>query len=64
MQLYVDGSTSGNPQSSNTWTLTNAFRGAHDLKVVVVSNKGDQLAESETVRVYVLRPSTNFKNRN
>ena len=64
LQLYVDGSTSGNPQSSNTWTLTNAFRGAHDLKVVVVSNKGDQLAESEAVRVYVLRPSTNFKNRN
>jgi Domain of unknown function (DUF4124) len=63
LQLYVDGSPSGNPQSSNGWTLTNVFRGAHDLKVAVVSNRGDPLAESEAVRVYVLRPSTNFKNR-
>ena len=63
LQLYVDGSPSGNPQSSSSWTLTNVFRGAHDLKVAVVSNRGDPLAESEAVRVYVLRPSTNFKNR-
>ena len=63
LQLYVDGSTSGNPQSSNSWTLTNVFRGAHDLKVMVVDRKGDQLAESGSVRVYVLRPSVNFKNR-
>tara|TARA_R110001599_G_scaffold353459_1_gene592476 strand:+ start:183187 stop:183720 length:534 start_codon:yes stop_codon:yes gene_type:complete len=64
LQLYVDGSPSGNPQSSNSWTLTNVFRGAHDLKVAVVSNRNDPVAESEAVRVYVLRPSTNFKNRN
>jgi hypothetical protein len=63
LQLYVDGSASGNPQSSNTWELTNVFRGAHDLSVAVVDNKGDQLAVSEPVRVYVLRPSVNFKNR-
>tara|TARA_R110001592_G_scaffold363393_1_gene687204 strand:- start:43487 stop:44020 length:534 start_codon:yes stop_codon:yes gene_type:complete len=63
LQLYVDGSPSGSPQSSNNWTLTNVFRGAHDLKVAVVSNRNDPVAESETVRVYVLRPSTNFKNR-
>ena len=64
LQLHVDGSPSGNPQSSRNWTLTNVFRGAHDLKVVVVNDKNDPLAESESVRVYVLRPSTNFKNRN
>jgi hypothetical protein len=64
LQLHMDGSPSGKPQSSNNWTLTNVFRGAHDLKVVVVSDKNDPLAESEPVRVYVLRPSTNFKNRN
>ena len=63
LQLYVDGSPSGNPQSSSSWTLTNVFRGAHDLKVAVVSNRNELLAESEAVRVYVLRPSTNFKNR-
>ncbi len=63
LQLYVDGSASGSPQSSSTWELTNVFRGAHDLSVAVVDNKGDQLAVSEPVRVYVLRPSVNFENR-
>lgn len=63
LQLYIDGSASGNPQSSNTWELTNVFRGAHDLSVAVVDDRGDQLAASEPVRVYVLRPSVNFKNR-
>ncbi|MEE4145670.1 MAG: DUF4124 domain-containing protein [Halieaceae bacterium] len=63
LQLYIDGSASGNPQSSNSWELTNVFRGAHDLSVAVVDKNGDQLAISETVRVYVLRPSVNFENR-
>ena len=63
LQLYVDGSASGSPQSSNTWELTNVFRGAHDLTVAVVDKKGDQLAVSEPVRVYVLRPSVNYENR-
>ena len=63
LQLYIDGSASGSPQSSNTWELTNVFRGAHDLSVAVVDRKGEQLATSEPVRVYVLRPSVNFKNR-
>ena len=64
LQLYVDGSPSGNPQSSSSWTLTNVFRGAHDLKVAVVSNRNDLLTESESVRIAVLRPSVTFKNRN
>ena len=63
LQLYIDGSPSGNPQSSGEWALTNIFRGAHDLTVAVVDDKGNQLAESGPVRVYVLRPSTNFKNK-
>ncbi len=64
LQLYVDGSPSGSPQSSNSWGLTNVFRGAHDLTVAVVDTQGNPLAESSAVRVYVLRPSVNFKNRN
>lgn len=63
LQLFVDGSASGNPQSSNTWELTNVFRGAHDLSVAIVDKKGEQLAASEPVRVYVLRPSVNSANR-
>lgn len=63
LQLLVDGTPSGNPQSSNQWQLTNVFRGAHDLSVVVVDPEGERLAESESVRIYVLRPSVNQKNR-
>ena len=64
LQLYVDGTASGEPQSGTSWSLTNVFRGGHDLTVGVVDKKGKQLAVSAPVRVYVLRPSVNFKNRN
>lgn len=63
LQLNVDGSPWGEPQSSRSWQLTNVFRGAHDLTVSVVGAKGDVLASSDPVRVYVLRPSINNKNR-
>jgi hypothetical protein len=64
LQLYLDGAPQGVPQDSANWSLTNVFRGAHDLSVAVVDGKGNELARSEAVRVYVLRPSVNFKNRN
>lgn len=63
LQLLVDGSASGEPQSNATWSLTNVFRGAHDLTVAVVDDEGERLAESGSVRVYVLRPSINYPNR-
>ena len=63
LQLFIDGSPSGEPQAGGTWNLTNVFRGAHDLTVAVVDSKGEQLAESTAVRVYVLRPSVNSPNR-
>ncbi|MEM8562638.1 MAG: DUF4124 domain-containing protein [Pseudomonadota bacterium] len=64
LQLYIDGAASGIPQLTSNWDLTNVFRGAHDLTVAVVNSDGTKLVESEPVRVYVLRPSVNFKNRN
>ncbi|CAA0099670.1 Uncharacterised protein [Halioglobus japonicus] len=63
LQLFVDGVAWGDPQRDNMWDLINVFRGQHDLTVSVVNNAGETLAESEPVRVYVHRPSTNFKNR-
>jgi hypothetical protein len=63
LQLYIDGSPYGAPQSSSSWMLTNVFRGAHDLSVAIVDNKGDRQAESAPVRVYVLRPSVNSPSR-
>lgn len=63
LQLYVDGNPEGVPQDSANWSLTNVFRGAHDLEVAVVDMNGEELARSPAVRVYVLRPSVNYKNR-
>ncbi|MBP6723227.1 MAG: DUF4124 domain-containing protein [Halioglobus sp.] len=63
LQLFIDGSPSGEPQAGGTWALTNVFRGAHDLTVAVVDSKGARLAESAAVRVYVLRPSVNSPNK-
>lgn len=64
VQLYMDGVPWGEPQTVPSWALTNVFRGAHDFTIAVVDSKGGHLAVSEPVRVYVLRPSVNFRNRN
>lgn len=59
--LMLDGEPRGEPQTQGSWNLTNVFRGAHDLTVVVVSGDGEQVAISEPVRVYVLRPSIHYR---
>ncbi len=64
LQLYMDGTPWGDPQSVPSWALTNVFRGAHDITIAVVDGTGEHLSVSEPVRVYVLRPSINFRNRN
>jgi hypothetical protein len=64
LQLYIDGIPWGEAQTVASWALTNIFRGAHDITMAVVDDKGDHLAVSDVVRVYVLRPSINFRNRN
>ena len=63
LQLFMDGEPWGSTQPSAFWDLTNVFRGAHDITVGVINADGETLATSEPVRVYVHRPSTNFKNR-
>lgn len=63
LQLFIDGVPWGDPQRTATWNLTNVFRGQHDLTVGVIDDTGKTLASSEPVRVFVHRPSVNFKNR-
>jgi hypothetical protein len=63
LQLFVDGEAWGTPQRDTLWDLINVFRGQHDLTVAVVNKAGETQAMSAPVRVYVHRPSTNFKNR-
>lgn len=64
LQLFLDGAPWGEAQRDTEWALTNVFRGAHDLTVAVISTDGEQLAVSPPVRVFVHRPSVNFRNRN
>ncbi len=64
LQLLMDAVPWGDPQTVPSWALTNVFRGAHDIAVAVVDSDGKHLAISEPVRVYVMRPSVNFRNRN
>ena len=63
LQLYMDGEPWGEPQRAPSWSLSNVFHGAHDLKVAVVDASGKQLAVSAPVRVYVNRPYVSPLNR-
>ena len=63
LQLYIDSIPWGDPQRETSWALTNIFRGAHDLTVAVINGDGEQLANSDPIRVFVHRPSVNFRNR-
>ncbi len=63
LQLFLDGAPWGDPQQTSTWSLTNVFRGQHDLTVGIIDNAGKTVTLSEPVRVFVHRPSVNFKNR-
>jgi len=55
--LMIDGQAFGAEQSATSWFVEGAMRGPHDLVVRRINARGETLATSEPVRVYVLRPS-------
>lgn len=55
--LIIDGQPVGSAQKSTSWFIEGALRGPHDLVVQRVNGRGGNVAISEPVRVYVLRPS-------
>lgn len=57
MRLLLDGTPTGKLQPSGFWDLTSVDRGAHDLTVEVIDSDGTITARSQSVRVYVMRPS-------
>ena len=57
LQLLMDGDAVGAPQASASWGLEGVLRGPHDLVIRRLASGGKVLAESDSVRVYVLRPS-------
>jgi hypothetical protein len=61
LQLLLDGAPRQDPQSGGSWALTNVFRGEHNLTVAVIDKEGKQLSTSEPVKVFVFRPSSNFR---
>ena len=61
LQLFFDGTPRDEPQRAPTWDLTNVFRGQHDITVGVIDGAGKTIARSEPVRVFVHRPSSNFR---
>jgi|SRR6056297_398516 len=63
VQLYLDGEAFGEPRNSMTWALQGLMRGPHDLAVERLDRDGNSLARSESVRIYVLRPSVNQPRR-
>lgn len=56
LQLTIDGAPVGNPQRSNSWQLSNVFRGEHNMIVQRISSS-NVVDSSVPVTVYVLRPS-------
>lgn len=63
LQLLMDGAPREEPQTGTSWALTNVFRGEHNISVAVVDKDGKQLATSDSITVFVFRPSSNFNNR-
>ena len=57
LQLLIDGQPYGPPQRSGNWRIEGSPRGQHDLEVLRVAGGGKPVARSESVRIYVLRPS-------
>lgn len=57
LQLLIDGQPYGTPQSGSSWFVEGALRGEHQLRVARLTAGGAPLAESDSVRIYVLRPS-------
>ncbi|MDJ0877543.1 MAG: DUF4124 domain-containing protein [Halieaceae bacterium] len=62
LQLMMDGQPREEPQTSTSWALTNVFRGEHNITVTVIDKEGKTLATSEPVKVFVFRPSSQFRN--
>jgi hypothetical protein len=63
LQLLMDGTPVGPPQRAPLWQLQGVLRGPHDLIVERLNNAGEAVARSDSVRVYVLRPSLNQPQR-
>jgi len=56
-QLYLDGNKYQKPQSRAIYILRNINRGEHKIKLVLVNNKGKEIASSKEITFYMHRAS-------
>lgn len=56
LQLMLDGSAYGLPQSRSEWKLTNIDRGTHIITVIAQKN-GKRIASSSIITIHMHRPS-------
>ena len=57
LALYLDDELVDSPKVNTVWTLTYVIRGPHTLQVRRLSRAGETISQSETITVFVLRPS-------
>ncbi|BFM18370.1 DUF4124 domain-containing protein [Maricurvus nonylphenolicus] len=60
VQIYMNGAKQGEAMSGTSKTLKEVYRGAHTIKAAVVDKKGKTISSSESVTIYVQRPSVLF----
>lgn len=59
IQLYLNNKKHGKPQGQATFSLHNIDRGEHQIKLVLIDQKGKVIASSETTTFYMHRASVN-----
>lgn len=57
VQMIFDGSPWGEPAPVTRFVLENLERGEHQLQVEIIDSEGKRLGRSNTVTIYVQRPS-------
>lgn len=63
IQLFVDGQPWGEPEPTTNITLTNISRGEHSLSAKLYDSNQRILKQTNTVKVFIHKPSLNFTPR-
>lgn len=55
LQLFLDGTPIGKPQSGPSFELEGIYKGAHNFTVEIIDNQGKVLKTSDSITVYFQR---------
>ena len=62
VQLYLDNKPHKKPQTNTTFSLQNIDRGEHQIKIILLEDKGKVIATSSVITFYMHRSSINRAN--